>query len=158
MQNLNNIAGRLLGLITLLSFSPSAAWSQGRPAPVINRPVPVLNRNASPSQSPQTAIARIWHGRTPTAKADAYYRYLNEAGIQKILAIPGNLGAQVLRRTEGDVTEFTVISYWKSLDAIRKFAGTDIEKTHNLPRDPEFLLELEPRVKHFEVLLDDRKP
>jgi heme-degrading monooxygenase HmoA len=102
-------------------------------------------------------VARIWHGRTPTAKADEYYGYLKEAGITKIESIEGNLGAQVLRRTEGQVTEFTVISYWESLDAIRKYAGDDIEKTHNLPKDPQYLLELEPRVKHFEVMLDDRK-
>jgi heme-degrading monooxygenase HmoA len=52
---------------------------------------------------------------------------------------------------------FTVISYWESLDAIRKFAGNDIEKTHSLPKDPEYLLEIEPKVKHYEVLLDSRK-
>ncbi len=77
--------------------------------------------------------------------------------MKKIQAIPGNLGVQVLRRTEGDVTEFTVISYWVSRDAIRRFAGDDIEKTHHLPRDPEYLLELEPHVRHFEVVFDKRK-
>ncbi len=38
-----------------------------------------------------------------------------------------------------------------------KFAGDDIEKTHFLPKDREYLLELEPQVKHFDVILDDRK-
>jgi heme-degrading monooxygenase HmoA len=103
------------------------------------------------------AIARIWHGRTPASKADEYYEYLKEAGIKKIQGIPGNLGAQVLRRTKGDVAEFTVISYWESTDAIRRFAGNDIEKTHNLPKDPEYLLELEPTVSHYDVVLDERK-
>ncbi|WP_258000110.1 antibiotic biosynthesis monooxygenase family protein [Fischerella thermalis] len=92
-----------------------------------------------------------------TSKADDYYAYLVEAGIKKIESIPGNLGAQVFRRTHGNITEFTVISYWESLDAIRKFAGNDIEKTRHLPRDKEYLLELEPNVKHFQVLLDARK-
>ena len=102
-------------------------------------------------------IARIWHGRTLTSKADEYYAYLKEAGIDKIEAIQGNLGAQVLRRTEDKTTEFTVISYWESREAIKKFAGDDIEKTHFLPKDPQYLLELEPKVKHFEVLYDGRK-
>jgi len=102
-------------------------------------------------------IARIWHGRVKTSKADEYYAYLKEAGIDKIEAIEGNLGAQVLRGTNGKTTEFTVISYWDSREAIKKFAGADIEKTHFLPKDPQYLLELEPKVKHFEVLYDGRK-
>jgi hypothetical protein len=64
----------------------------------------------------------------------------------------------VLRHTAQGVTEFTVISYWESVEAIRRFAGADINKTHPLPRDPEFLLELEPMVRHFEVVLDERHP
>ena len=99
----------------------------------------------------------MWHGRVLTSKADEYYVYLKEAGIDKIEAIEGNLGAQVLRRTDGKTTEFTVISYWQSRDAIKKFAGEDIEKTHFLPKDPQYLLELEPKVKHFDVLYDGRK-
>ena len=118
-------------------------------------------RSFSPAKSTtiqsRTVIARIWHGRTLTSKADEYYAYLKEAGINKIEMIEGNLGAQVLRRTEDKTTEFTVISYWESRDAIKKFAGEDIEKTHFLPKDPQYLLELEPKVKHFEVVYDGRK-
>lgn len=105
----------------------------------------------------KTTIARVWHGRTSAAKADEYYAYLKEAGIRKIQMIPGNLGVQVFRRTTADITEFTVISYWESLDAIRQFAGDDIEKTHSLPRDAEYLLEVEPTVKHHEVVLNEWK-
>jgi heme-degrading monooxygenase HmoA len=108
---------------------------------------------------PQTkkVVARMWHGRVLSSKADEYYAYLKEAGIDKIEAIAGNLGAQVLRRTDGKTTEFTVISYWQSRDAITKFAGEDIEKTHFLAKDPQYLLDLEPKVKHFDVLYDGRK-
>ncbi|MCF2151870.1 antibiotic biosynthesis monooxygenase [Desmonostoc muscorum LEGE 12446] len=66
-------------------------------------------------------------------------KYLTEAGIKKIQSIPGNLGAQVFRRTNGTITEFTVISYWESRNAIRAFAGNDIEQVHPLPKDnPHF--------------------
>ena len=105
----------------------------------------------------KTVVARMWHGRTSTAKADEYYSYLKQEGIDKIETIPGNLGAQVLRRTDGNATEFTVISYWDSRESIKKFAGDDIENTHFLPKDPQYLLELEPKVKHFDVLYDGRK-
>jgi heme-degrading monooxygenase HmoA len=114
-------------------------------------------RSVEATVQPKPVVARIFHGRTLTSKADEYYVYLKQTGIDKIEAISGNLGAQVLRRTDGNTTEFTVISYWESRDAIKKFAGDDIEKTHFLPKDPQYLLELEPKVKHFDVLYDGRK-
>jgi heme-degrading monooxygenase HmoA len=110
---------------------------------------------AGSGKARKSLIARVWAGRTPASKADEYYSYLVEAGIKKIQAIKGNLGVQVFKRIDKDIAEFTVISYWESLDAIRKFAGDDIEKTHHLPRDAEYLLELPPTVKHYEVLLNE---
>lgn len=100
------------------------------------------------------SVARMWHGRVPAAKASAYTVYLNEAGIQKIRAIEGNLGVQMFKRMENDVAEFYVISYWKSRDAIRAFAGNDIEKASFLPRDRDYLINPELQVKHFDVLID----
>jgi heme-degrading monooxygenase HmoA len=112
---------------------------------------------AATTPESKTVVARMWHGRTLTSKADEYYTYLKQEGIDKIEAIKGNVGAQILRRTDGNSTEFTVISYWESREAIKQFAGDDIEKTHFLPKDPQYLLELEPKVKHFDVLYDGRK-
>ena len=37
------------------------------------------------------------------------------------------------------------------MSAIRKFAGNDVEKARYYPKDREFLLKLERRVKHYEV-------
>src|SRR5690242_1900494 len=71
-------------------------------------------------------IARAWHGKTPRAKADAYEKYLTGA-IAKFPSIPGNLGYQLMRIDSGPdgeaFTEFQVISYWESLDAIHAYAG-----------------------------------
>lgn len=110
-----------------------------------------------PAREPQraAAIARVWHGRTSAARADEYEVYLNDAGIRKIRSIPGNIGVQMFRRSEGETEEFIVISYWESRDVIRGFAGADIEKTHHLPRDPEFLVELEPLVRHYDVVVNE---
>lgn len=97
-------------------------------------------------------IARTWHGVTPAAKADAYFRYLMESGVKAYRATPGNRGVYVLRRTEGDRAHFLLLSLWDSLDAIRAFAGQDFEKARYFPEDQEFLLEFEPTVGHYEVL------
>lgn len=102
-------------------------------------------------------VARMWHGRTLVSKTDAYTNYLNEAGLTKIRKIPGNKGVQMFLRNTGQETEFYVISYWSSREAIQNFAGKDINKVRSLPRDPEFLIEIEPTVKHFDLLVDDWK-
>src|SRR5262245_12721643 len=107
--------------------------------------------------APPGAVARIWHGRVLDARAAEYEEYLRREGITKLEAIPGNLGVDLLTRSRDGVTEFIVISYWHSLDDIKAYAGADIEKTHHLPRDPEFLIELEPNVRHFTVRMSDRK-
>ena len=113
--------------------------------------------SSAKADTPKVTIARVWHGRTPQAKAEEYLQYLTESGIRKIEALPGNRGAQIFRRTENGIADFTVISYWESREAIKQWAGNDIEKTRYLEKDKEYLLELEPTVKHFEVVLNDWK-
>jgi len=65
---------------------------------------------------------------------------------------PGNRGVYVLRRVKLGRAEFTFISLWESIDAIRRFAGDDYEKAHYYPEDRDFLIELEPFVEHYDVL------
>ena len=91
----------------------------------------------------------MWHGKVLTSRADEYERYLFAEGIPKLRAIKGNLGAEVLRRTDGDVTHFVVISYWPSEDAIRAWAGDAVTKTRLLPRDLEYLIDPEYETQHF---------
>jgi len=98
------------------------------------------------------AVARMWRGRVPHARADEYQKYLEEAGIQKLHAIKDNLGVDVFRRDEGDTTEFVVISYWPNRDAIHAHAGADIEKVHELPRDREFLIDAPGTLKHYDII------
>ncbi len=98
-------------------------------------------------------IARIWHGITPAAKANTYLDYLNKTGVPDLRETEGNQGVYVLRRLEGDQAHFLLISLWESIDAIKKFAGADVEKARYYPKDQEFLLELEPTVTHYEVMV-----
>lgn len=65
---------------------------------------------------------------------------------------PGNRGAWMLRRDEGDRTEFVTLSFWDSLDAVRAFAGDDVERAVFYPEDDRFLVERETRVLHYEIV------
>ncbi len=109
------------------------------------------------SETPKgRTIARIWRGRTLASKADEYQKYLESTGITRVRATPGNLGVTVLRRADGDKMEFLVLSLWESLDAVKKFAGDDYQKAVLLPRDREYLLDVDPNVLHYETLRDER--
>lgn len=99
-------------------------------------------------------VARVWHGRTPAARAEEYAAYL-AAAIVKFRSIPGNDGYQMMRETVGDETHFTVISYWATRDAIRAYAGDDIRKTRHLPRDAEFLIAPEQTVMNYDLAVLD---
>ena len=95
-------------------------------------------------------LARIWHGVTLTEKADEYLDYLNQTGIPDYLATPGNRGAFVLRRADGERSHFLTISLWDSLESIKRFAGDDYERARYYAEDEKFLLEFEPTVQHYE--------
>ena len=104
---------------------------------------------------PKPAVARIWEGRTRESVASEYAAYLYEHGVKKLRATQGNLGVQVFQRTRDGIAEFMTISYWGSSEEIRAYAGNHIEKTHHLPKDRAYLLELPPFVKHYDVLFSE---
>ena len=96
-------------------------------------------------------IARMWHGRTPIAKADAYEALLNRIAIPDYRSIPGNLAVHILRRDDGDITHFITFTLWDSMAAIARFVGTPVDRAKYYAEDQEFLLEFEPKVTHWEV-------
>ena len=97
-------------------------------------------------------IARSWHGAVPVEKADAYHQHLLRTGLADYAATPGNRGVQVLRRVEGELAHFLLITLWESWEAIRAFAGDDVERARYYPGCDDYLIELEPTVTHWEVL------
>lgn len=103
-------------------------------------------------------IARTWHGAVPVEKASAYYEYLMRTGVPDYRTTKGNRGVFVLRRTEGEVANFLLVTLWESLDDIRAFAGSDVDRARYYPEDSEYLLELEPLVTHYDVLEGSFKP
>lgn len=96
-------------------------------------------------------ICRMWHGVTPSSKADAYAAFLKQRAIPDYRSVPGNLDVAVLRRDEPEVTHFLTVTHWESEESIRAFAGDDLLRAKYYPEDQDFLLELEPEVQHFVV-------
>jgi len=97
-------------------------------------------------------ILRIWSGRVATEQAAEYADLVRRTGIAGYRETPGNLEAQVAVRDLGDGrSEVVTLSWWTSLDDLRAFAGPDVEVARHYPEDDAFLLDRDPRVKHYEV-------
>jgi heme-degrading monooxygenase HmoA len=99
-------------------------------------------------------IARLWHGMTKAEHSDEYLEFLHKSGIPDYRGTSGNRGVSVLRRTEGNRSHFLLISYWDSYEAIRAFAGDEIDNARYYPEDKRWLLEFEPHVIHYDVAVE----
>ena len=96
-------------------------------------------------------IVRIWRGWTRPEHTDAYADYIVGTGIAAYKATPGNQGAYLISRPDGDRTEFLTVSFWGDRDAIATFAGDDIEQAVFYPEDDRYLIDRETTVRHFTV-------
>ncbi len=97
-------------------------------------------------------IARIWRGAVRREDAEDYAAYIGETGLAEYKATPGNQGAWMLRRDDGDRSEIITFTLWESMDAVRAFAGDDPERAVYYPEDDRFLVEREDTVKHYDVV------
>jgi hypothetical protein len=89
---------------------------------------------------------------------NAMYQALEAAHI----STAGGRGLQILWRLaqEGLVCfgaregkqHIITLTFWESLEAIKGFAGDNIELAKYYPEDKDFMLEFEPTVVHYEVV------
>jgi len=96
-------------------------------------------------------IARTWRGAVRAKDAPAYAAYVQKTGIEGYQRTPGNRGAWLLWRVDGDRAEFVTVSFWESRAVIEAFAGQDIEQAVFYPDDDKFLIERDLTVHHYEV-------
>jgi heme-degrading monooxygenase HmoA len=98
-------------------------------------------------------IARIWKGAVLVEDADAYLGYLHETGFKEYRETPGYRGLLALRRIEGDRCEYTLLTLWDSIDAVKAFAGDDIATAVFYPEDDRFLVERDETSSHHDVVV-----
>lgn len=101
-------------------------------------------------------IARMWRGSALPEKADDYVKHLEMSVLPELREIDGFQGIQLMRKDSSETVEFIVLTFWESMNAIRKFAGEDAEVAVVAPAAPPFFREYDQKVKHFEVVLNTR--
>ena len=100
-------------------------------------------------------IARLWHGYTKPEGAPLYHEMLLTSILPGIHRIPGYKGSYVLRKEGKEQVEFITITFWESLDAIRKFAGEDYERCVIAPEAAHLLIRHDERSTHYESFKSD---
>jgi heme-degrading monooxygenase HmoA len=98
-------------------------------------------------------IARVWRGSALPEGAEDYAEHLKTSVIPELRQINGFQGIQLLRKGSPETVEFIVLTFWESMDAIRKFSGEDVEVAVVAPVAQAMFREYDLRVKHFEVVL-----
>jgi len=98
-------------------------------------------------------ISRHWRGLVKTEQADAYVKHLRTDTFRALEKMPGFLSASILRRPFGNGVEFVVVTQWASLEAIRAFAGDNVEVAVVPPKTRDMMIEYDQTVRHYEVVL-----
>jgi heme-degrading monooxygenase HmoA len=104
-----------------------------------------------------TVIARSWTGHCASAEAaDRYARHFADAVLPELEAIDGHLGALLLRCGGDGGVDVRVLTFWSSLDAIDRFAGSDRDRAVVEPAARAVLDSYARDVEHFDVVIDTR--
>ena len=102
-----------------------------------------------------TKIARIWHGWTKRADAEAYEEMLRDEIFPSIAArkINGYREAELFIREDGDEIEFVTLLRFDSMDAVKEFAGQDEGKPVIYPKAEGLLTRMDDRSRHYRIAI-----
>lgn len=96
-------------------------------------------------------IARHWRGWTKLQDAGAYENLLNDRVLPGLKNLGGYRGGYILRSDGVEESEFVVLNFFDSLDAVRQFAGPDYAAAVFEPEARQLLCRFDRRANHYEV-------
>lgn len=100
-------------------------------------------------------IARLWRCVALAEKVPDYITHFEQAVLPEIKQIEGFQQAYILRRPlEDGGVELTVVTMWESFDAIRAFAGDNIDRAVVVPEAQAILRSFDTTVIHYEVAMN----
>lgn len=96
-------------------------------------------------------IARHWRGWTGPQNADLYENLLTQKVLPGLKTVEGYCGGYVLREDGRQESEFVVINFFDSLDAVKRFAGPQYSVPVFEPEARKLLSRIETVARHYEV-------
>ena len=97
-------------------------------------------------------IARHWTGLARRDRAEEYVRHLRTETFPSLTKIPGFIAARILRRSMSEGVEFLIVTEWDSLQAIQRFAGSDVEQAVVPEAVQQMMVDYDRTVRHYEVI------
>jgi heme-degrading monooxygenase HmoA len=97
-------------------------------------------------------IARQWRALARPDQAQNYIEHLRAKTFPALRGIPGFVDASIHSRQLADGVEFLIVTRWRSIEAIMKFAGADPEVAVLPARVAQMMIEYDRRARHFEVV------
>jgi heme-degrading monooxygenase HmoA len=97
-------------------------------------------------------IIRAWRGRADSSNSRTYVDHFTQSVLPELRSIEGFMGASLLRQNRPDDVEFLVLTRWSSMNAIRTFAGADVQKAVVEPTAVAALISFDSTVQHYEVI------
>jgi len=103
-------------------------------------------------------IARHWRGVARAESADRYVAHLETETFPAIARIDGFVSAMVLRRPTDDGIEFVVVTTWRSMTAIERFAGARPQDAVVPHEVRDMMIAFDRQVTHYEIAASCRAP
>jgi|SRR5215469_1522663 len=105
---------------------------------------------------PTGAIVRRWSARTAEAQLPRYLEHFSKNVLPELRGVDGFLGVTVSTHHAEHEAEIFVETTWRSLEAIRGFAGADIEAAVVAPEAAALLKDFDRNVGHSEIAISVR--
>jgi heme-degrading monooxygenase HmoA len=99
-------------------------------------------------------IARHWRGWTKPENAEAYEELLTTKVLPGLRSTSGYCRGYVLRSDNGEESEFVVINFFTSLEAVQRFADPDYRVPVYEPEARQLLSRIEAAASHYEVRME----
>jgi heme-degrading monooxygenase HmoA len=96
-------------------------------------------------------IVRLWRGQATRDNADAYHAHVTQNVFPALTEMDGHKGSYLLKREVAERVEFLAVTLWESLEAVRQFAGDDMDEAVVEPEARAVLAEFDRSVRHFQV-------
>jgi heme-degrading monooxygenase HmoA len=100
-------------------------------------------------------IERVWLARTTREGAAKYADHFRRVVVPELTAITGYRGARLLERELNGGIEIVVVTRWQTIDAIRAFAGEELDRARVHDEAAVLFTDYDRKVRHFGVVIDD---
>ena len=113
----------------------------------------VVGQEQHASSTAPGAIVRHWSARSTEAQLPKYLEHFSKNVLPELRRVNGFLGVTVSVHHGANEAQVFVETTWRSLDAIRAFAGADLEAAVVAPEAAALLTSFARRVRHTDIAI-----